>query len=92
MTEEVQKPTVTFNDKAYDLESLPQDVKDLISVHQMWNTELVEQRRNVFKTEAAMRSVLNELETRFKQVDADAAAPVAEVAPAVEVAPEAAPV
>jgi hypothetical protein len=87
MTEEVQKPTVTFNDKVYDLEGLPQEVKDLINIHQMWNTELVEQRRNVFKTEAAMRSVLNELETRFKQVDTDAA-PVAEVAPAVEVPAE----
>jgi len=86
MTEEVQKPTVTFNDKAYDLESLPQDIKDLIAVHQTWNTEIVEQRRNVFKTEAAMRSVLNELETRFKQVDVETATPVVvDAAPAVEV-------
>jgi len=86
MTEEMQKPTVTFNDKAYDLESLPQDIKDLINIHQTWNTELVDQRRSVFKTEAAMRSVLNELETRFKQVDAEAAAPVP-MAPVAEVAP-----
>ena len=61
--------TITFNDKVYVISALPQEVQELINIHQSWSVELGEQRREVFKIEAALRGLLIELETRFKVVD-----------------------
>ena len=69
--------TITFNDKVYVISALPQEVQELINIHQSWNIELGEQRREVFKTEAALRGLLIELDTRFKVIDIDAAAATA---------------
>lgn len=71
-----QPPTVTFNNKTYLIQALPQDVQELIGVHQTWNGELTNQRREVFKLEAAIRGLMSELEIRFKAVDDAAAASV----------------
>lgn len=65
--------TITFNDKVYVISALPQEVQELINIHQSWSVELGEQRREVFKLEAALRGLLLELETRFKVIDLETA-------------------
>jgi hypothetical protein len=69
-TTQTTAPTITFNGKVYDIASLPGDLQEFISIHQSWNNELVGARREVFKFEAAIRGLLNELELRFKAIDA----------------------
>lgn len=81
----MEEQTVTFNDKEYIIDRLPDDIKELISVHQTWNTELTNQKREVFKLEGAMRSVLNELEVRFKVIDDAAAASKPSVAKEISI-------
>jgi len=64
------QPTITFNNKVYQIGALPADVQELIGIHQSWTNELGGQRREVFKLEAALRGLLSELELRFNAVDA----------------------
>lgn len=61
-----EKPTITFNDKTYILEALPQDVQEFIAIHKLWHDELNQQRREVFKLEAALRGLLTEIDVRIK--------------------------
>jgi hypothetical protein len=68
------EPSINVNGKSYPIASLPADIRDLIAVYQVWENELLVQRREVFKLEGAIRSVSTELETRFKNVEAQAAA------------------
>ena len=71
-------PTITFNDKVYQIDSLPAEVQEFITIHQVWNTELATARREVFKFEAAIRGLLIELEHRFTSIDGAKDAPVAD--------------
>jgi hypothetical protein len=68
------EPSINVNGKSYPITSLPADIRDLIAVYQVWENELLVQRREVFKLEGAIRSVSTELETRFKNIEAQAVA------------------
>jgi hypothetical protein len=83
------EPTITFNDKVYTISSLPADIQEFISIHQVWTNELAGAKREVFKFEAAIRGLLNELENRFKTVPVDPVpavdpVPVVDPVPAVD--------
>ena len=66
-------PTITFNNKVYVIDQLPANLQEFIAIYQSWNNDLVVQRREVFKLEAALRSLINELELQFKAIEAPAA-------------------
>jgi hypothetical protein len=69
--EQAQVPeTVSFNDTTYQLSELPAPIKEFIRMHSDWNVELAAQRREVFKTEAALRGLRAELEVRFTAFEA----------------------
>ena len=70
--EQVQEQLINVNGKAYPMNALPQEIKDLVNVYQVWEAELGNQRREVFKTEAALRALGSELELRFKKIEEDA--------------------
>lgn len=75
------EPIVTFNNKTYITRALPQDIQELVQIHQEWTGALAIARREVFKHEAALRGLLGELEGRFKAIDAAAAASVPSAIP-----------
>lgn len=76
-----QEPTITFNNKTYLTRALPQDIQELVQIHQEWTGALAVAKRDVFKHEAAIRALLGELEIRFKTID-DAAAAMVPATPA----------
>ena len=73
MTDQIQEPTINVAGKSYPINSLPPEIRDLIAVYQVWENELVVQKREVFKLEGAIRSLSSELETRFKMFEAQVA-------------------
>lgn len=79
-TQMTQEPTVTVNGKTYQVNALPPELRDMLAVYQLWETELATARREVFKTEAAIRALTGELEGRFKALEDAAAAMVAATA------------
>lgn len=74
MTQPQEEVIITVNNKNYPISSLPTEIKDLIAVYQLWENEIVVQRREVFKSEAAMRALSGEIEARLKVVEASAMA------------------
>lgn len=58
---------ITIGDKKYPLSSLPKEIQDLISVYRRWEMELSDQKVEVFKLEAALKSVGKEINLRIEQ-------------------------
>ena len=58
--------TIMINDVPYKLGDLPIDIQDLLTIRNVWETELKSKRIEVFKHEAAIRGLDGELEIRFK--------------------------
>ena len=79
-----QEPTITFNGKTYIAKNLPQDVQEIIQMHQEWTGTLAIARREVLKNEVAIRGLLVELDTRFKTIDELAAEAASVPTPATE--------
>lgn len=57
---------ISIKDKQYVMSKLPKEVQDLISVYKLWESELTSQKVEVFKTEAALKSVSKEIEIRME--------------------------
>lgn len=58
----------------YPVNSLPGDIQEMIATYQTWEQELNQQRLDTFKTEAAMRAVSAEIQSRIRVMVANAAA------------------
>lgn len=56
---------LTINGKEYVIQNLPAEVQEMIRIYQTWEQELVKQRLEVFKLEAAMKGVGFEIEHRL---------------------------
>jgi hypothetical protein len=61
--------TLTLGEKEYDTERLPDEIQHLITVYSKWQEELAAQRVEMFKLEAALKSVSLEIEYRIKQIE-----------------------
>ena len=57
---------VTVDDQNYPLADLPGDVQELVTIYQRWETALAEQRLEVFKSEAALRGLSTEIQSRVR--------------------------
>lgn len=78
MSETQSEPTVTLNGEEIAVKLLPDDVKNLIEVYKSWETDLLTERKAVFKTEAALRGLGIEIEKRvaaFKTSQSDPKGP-----------------
>ena len=64
-----QEPSITVNGNTYSMTNLPPEIKELIAIYQAWDVELIAQRREVFKLEAALRALSGEIELRFKNLE-----------------------
>ena len=56
--------TITINKKSYQIDELPGDIQELIRLYQEWDNDLTTSRKAVFKNEAALRTLGNEIEIR----------------------------
>lgn len=77
--------TITIDGTEYDVAGFSETVQRLVTIHTSWRNELAQERLDVAKTEAAIRTLDVELsQTVAKELKekAEAAAPAAE--PAVE--------
>lgn len=59
-------PMLNVDGVNFPISSLPEDIKDLISIYQNWEVELKNQRVEVFKLEAAIRGVSTEIQSRVR--------------------------
>lgn len=62
-------PVVTLHGKDYPMSTLPQDVRNLIEVHGLWQEETKKAKIEVFKLEAAIRGIEAEIEIRINQIE-----------------------
>ena len=67
-TAPTESPMITSNGESYFIDTLPADLQRLVHLYQRWENELHEQQIEVFKTEAAIRGLSAELESRFKEL------------------------
>lgn len=75
MTEQTPDiPMLNVDGQNHVIADLPPDIQELISYYQTWEGTLKSQRLEAFKTEAAMRSLTNEITTRVKMMVASKAA------------------
>lgn len=63
---------ITVDGVTYPVANLPPDIQNLFNVYQQWNSELSEAKLEVFKLEAAIRSLTAEVEARIRQHAAQA--------------------
>lgn len=69
-TPEVEPLTIAVDGKTYVVDSLPNDIKDIVTIYQSWEQELNKQRIEVFKLEAALHGAALEIEKRIKDLSA----------------------
>ena len=62
MTEKILK----IGEMTSPLSEVPQDVSNLIEIYKKWEQDCQTQRLEVYKTEAAMRGLTVEIETRLQ--------------------------
>lgn len=76
MTDTTQQeiPMVTVDGVNFPIHNLPEDIKELLEVYQGWEAELKTQKVAIFKTEAAIRAVGSEIQTRVRNMAAAAKA------------------
>lgn len=59
---------ITIKGSTYPLESLPKEIQDLVSVYKRWEVELSNTKVEVFKLEAALKRVGQEIEIRVESI------------------------
>ena len=69
--------TLTLGGKDYDTEALPGELQNLINIFSTWEGELRQARVEVYKLEAAVKSIALEIEMRIKQLEVKPEAPQA---------------
>lgn len=67
--------TLTLGEHEYDTEKLPGEVQNLINIFSTWEGELRQARVEVYKLEAAVKSIALEIEMRIKQLEVKPEAP-----------------
>lgn len=70
MSDQNQEPKVSYKDKIYEFKSLPIELQEYIKINQQWDTEMGTLRREMFKLDAAIKSLNLEIEKRFGEYDA----------------------
>lgn len=80
-------PTLTVDGTNFPVHGLPEDIRELISVYQECETTLGQQKKEAFKTEAAMRAISSEIQTRVRSMIAMRAAEEADAPRKAEVDP-----
>lgn len=60
---------ITIKEKNYVLSELSKDIQDLVSIYKRWEIELSDRKIEVFKIEAALKSVGKEIEVRIEAQD-----------------------
>lgn len=69
-TTPAQEPlSIVVDGKTYLVDSLPNDIKDIVTIYQSWEQELNKQRIEVFKLEAARHGAALEIEKRIKELN-----------------------
>lgn len=68
---------ITIEGKQYEVETLSDRVKQLISIHQKWDAAAGEQKLELAKSEAAIRDITREIVNAVRSEDADKAAAAA---------------
>lgn len=68
-------PTLTVNEKVFAIDSLPQEIKDLIGIYKNWEEEKISAQDKVkyaqievFKLDAALKALGAEIETRVNNM------------------------
>ena len=72
-----EEPTLFVDGMNFPIKDLPADLQELISIFQQWEVQLKTQKVESFKTEAAIRAVSSEIQTRIKALNATKEASVA---------------
>jgi hypothetical protein len=64
--EEQQIKTITVDGVEHDLASFPQEVQQLVAIHQRWEVKKVEAKLELAMVEAALRDLTKELSDKIK--------------------------
>lgn len=79
-----QARTITVEGVEHDLSIFPIEVQRLVSIHQTWESKMIDKRLDLAMIEAALRDLTRELTVKIKEtLDAQATEAVSE-APAAE--------
>jgi hypothetical protein len=68
MIQEEDLRTIQVGDKHLLVKMLPQEVQDLINIHELWVEQLETAKLEVFKLEAALRGLMTEIEVRVSSL------------------------
>ena len=64
----LESATITVNEIEYIVNELPSEIVRLIELHERWEAELKRLQEDVFKQQAAIRSIAAEIKIRIEQL------------------------
>ncbi|MAO23262.1 MAG: hypothetical protein CMJ25_21120 [Phycisphaerae bacterium] len=62
-------PTITVDDKQYDIEGLPDEVKELLTLHQQAQAAMLTARRESLIQEVAVNGLVSSISARLKALE-----------------------
>ena len=62
-------PTITVDDKQYEIEALPDEVKELLALHQQAQAAMFTARREFLIQEVAVNGLVSSLSVRLKALE-----------------------
>lgn len=65
----MKSTSITIGEKTIEVESLPPEIKQFLAIYSAWEDELSAAKVEVFKLEAAIKGLSQEIEIRLKSIE-----------------------